>query len=128
MHLCGWGSQQPSGSTSTTSTNDILTRFAPKLAEIAALALRLNKYTASGVAGELECTIAEPVLAFDSNWMANDDDFHPGDRMQGTKRNVALDEQVICTVGLGLQIAKQVGGDAEQSLLKPKVVLHGALF
>ncbi|KAF8181795.1 hypothetical protein BJ912DRAFT_1061942 [Pholiota molesta] len=127
LHLCGWESQQSSGTTSTTSANDILARFAPKLAEVAALALRLNKYTASSVAGELECTIAEPGLAFDSDRMANEDDFHPGDRMQGAKLDVALDEQVVCTVGLGLQIAKQ-GGDAEQSLLKPKVVLHGALF
>lgn len=117
--LCGWKKEG--------KLSELIERFAPKLSEIATQAVRLNKWTAAGVFGETECIIAEPGSIFDSNQMANDDDFRRTDRRRST-RNVPPNEQVICTVGLGIQLARIVDEEEDQLLLKPKVVLYGAIF
>lgn len=106
---------------------EMLGRLAPKLSEIAALAVRLNKWTSAGVFGEAECVIAEPGIIYDSNRMANDDDSRRTDKRRSV-RNVPPSEQVICTVGLGLQLVRDIDEEEDHILLKPKVVLYSALF
>ena len=117
--LCGWKKEG--------KLSELIECFAPKLSEIATLAVRLNKWTAAGVFGETECIVAEQGLIFDSNHMANDDDFRRTDRRRST-RNVPPNEQVICTIGLGIQTVRNADEEEDRLLLKPKVALYGAIF
>jgi hypothetical protein len=99
--------------------------FEHKLMEIASLATRLNGFTTTGEAGELEGLMTESGSLYDPLAMANDAPFEPTDR-KPVEVGMPLDETVVCTVGLGLKWSE--GEEVEKLLVKPKVVLFGALW
>ena len=117
LTVCGWSNES--------EADKIVESFEHKLLEIASLAMRLNEVTATGEAGELEGLVADSGSLYDLQEMWNDAPFEP----TNTKRvevGMPLDETVVCTVGLGLRWSE--GDDVERLLVKPRVVLYGALW
>ena len=91
------------------------------------LALQLNSLTTAGGNGELEAIMVDPGKAFNADRMTNDS---PLRSVDGGKliENRPPAEEVVCTVGLGLKRLDTAGSEAEEILLKPKVVLNGVLW
>lgn len=99
--------------------------FEHKLVDIVSLATRLNGFTTTSEAGELEGLMADSGSLYDPQEMSNDAPFEPTDRKR-VEVGMPPDETVVCTVGLGLKWSE--GDEVEKLLVKPKVVLFGALW
>jgi len=99
--------------------------FEHKLLEMASLAGKLNGFTATGEAGELEGLVVDAGSLYDPEEMSNDAPFEPTNKKR-VEVGMPLDETVVCTVGLGLKWSE--GDEVVKLLVKPKVVLYGALW
>ena len=116
LTVCGWSNES--------EAEKMVEGFGHKLLELASLAMRLNGFTTTGEAGELEGLVVDPESLYDAHEMSNDAPFEPSDKRR-VEVGMPLDETVVCTVGLGLKWSE--GEEVERLLVKPKVVLFGAL-
>ncbi|KAJ3495594.1 hypothetical protein NLJ89_g10603 [Agrocybe chaxingu] len=118
MAVCGWPAES--------DTEKVTEAFQHKVYNLVALALHLNTLRTSSAPGEIEPTSVDRGRTFEPGRMENEFPF------ERTKRNRAApnfipDEQVVCTVGLGLKCL-DAGNIEPQTLLRPKVILYGALL
>ena len=116
LTVCGWSNES--------EAEKMVDGFGHKLLELASLAMRLNGFTTTGEAGELEGLVVDPESLYDAHEMSNYAEFEPSDKRR-VEVGTPLDETVVCTVGLGLKWSE--GDEVERLLVKPKVVLFGAL-
>jgi hypothetical protein len=117
LTVCGWSNES--------EAEKMVEGFDHKLLEIASLATRLNEFTATGETGQLEGLVIDSGSLYDPEEMSNDAPFEPTNRKR-VEVGMPLDETVVCTVGLGLKWSE--GVEVEKLLVKPKVVLFGALW
>jgi hypothetical protein len=117
LTVCGWSKES--------EAEKMVEGFAHKLSEIGSLAARLNGYTTTGKAGELEGLLVDSGMWYDPQEMSNDAPYEETEKSR-MEAGMPPDETVVCTVRLGLKWAESDG--IERLLIKPRVVLHGALW
>ncbi|CAA7260336.1 unnamed protein product [Cyclocybe aegerita] len=118
MAVCGWPAES--------DTEKVAEAFQHKVYNLVALALHLNTLRTSSAPGEVEPTSVDRGRSFEPGRMENEFPFERTKRNR-TAPNFIPDEQVVCTVGLGLKCL-DAGNVEPQTLLRPKVILYGALL
>jgi len=120
LTACGW-------SKDSVAEQTLRTKFTQNLTDIVSQALRLNSLTTAESSGELEAVVTEPGQTFDDQRMLNDCPFD-ADAERPQMPRFPPEDEVVCTSALGLKWVDATGKEPDHLLLKPKVVLNGALW